>query len=37
MAVKRFIIIPADKVTAKPLIGPVPKRNSAIAVKRVVM
>ena len=35
-AVNRLIMIPKERVTANPLIGPVPKRKSAIAVIKVV-
>ena len=36
IAVNRLITMPSDRVTAKPLIGPVPNRKRAKAVIRVV-
>ena len=36
-AVKRLMTIPIIRVTAKPLIGPVPNTKSTHAVIRVVM
>ena len=37
MAVNIEVTIPSDRVTAKPLIGPVPNRNSTKAAIRVVI
>jgi hypothetical protein len=36
MAVNIEETIPSDRVTAKPLIGPVPKANNTMAAIRVV-
>ena len=37
MAVNIEVMMPADKVMAKPLIGPVPNTNSTMAAIRVVI
>jgi hypothetical protein len=37
MAVNMEVMMPSDSVTAKPLIGPVPKVNSTTAAISVVM
>ena len=37
MAVNIEVTIPSDSVTAKPLIGPVPKLNKTIAAINVVI
>ena len=36
IAVNMDVMMPSDSVTAKPLIGPVPKLNSTTAAIRVV-